>query len=141
MCIRDSSNGTLTKYYSNTTRATHVDQASGSKRSRNQASNTFEFTSWWSDATNKTITDLVGFTRTFFASHTLLAILTRYCVFDSNDQLLVMRPYQIAATERILNRIETSTNAGQVGTVNAGGYIWHTTGSGKTCLLYTSRCV
>ncbi|MDK9348387.1 type I restriction endonuclease subunit R [Propionibacterium freudenreichii] len=126
------SNGTLTKYYSNTTRATHVDQASGSKRSRSQVSNTFEFTSWWSDATNKTITDLVGFTRTFFASHTLLAILTRYCVFDSNNQLLVMRPYQIAATERILNRIETATNAGQVGTVNAGGYIWHTTGSGKT---------
>ncbi|MGX8777289.1 type I restriction endonuclease subunit R [Propionibacterium freudenreichii] len=126
------SNGTFTKYYSNTTRATHVDQAAGSSRSRSQVSNTFEFTSWWADATNKAITDLVGFTRTFFSSHTLLAILTRYCVFDSDNKLLVMRPYQIAATERILNRIETSTNARQVGTVRAGGYIWHTTGSGKT---------
>ncbi|MFN8186719.1 MAG: type I restriction endonuclease subunit R [Gaiellales bacterium] len=125
------SNGTHTKYYSNTTRDSHVaEQVAG--RSRRKTSNTFEFTSWWADASNRTIADLTGFTRTFFARHTLLAILTRYCVFDADRKLLVMRPYQIAATERILQRIATSTNHRQLGTVAAGGYVWHTTGSGKT---------
>ena len=126
------SNGTLTKYYSNTTRAAHIAEHSGSRKARRTTSNSFEFTSWWADATNRPITDLVGFTRTFFAKHTLLAILTRYCVFDADRKLLVMRPYQIAATEQILRRIETSTNARRLGTLAAGGYIWHTTGSGKT---------
>ena len=125
------SNGTLTKYYSNTTRALHLDEQGKAKRGR-KTSNSFEFTSWWADATNKPITDLAGFTRTFFAKHSLLNVLTRYCVLTADRMLLVMRPYQIAATERILNRIETSTNLRQHGTLAAGGYVWHTTGSGKT---------
>jgi type I restriction enzyme R subunit len=125
------SNGTHTKYYSNTTRDSHVaEQAAG--RSRRKTSNTFEFTSWWADAGNRVIADLTGFTKTFFAKHTLLSILTRYCVFDADRKLLVLRPYQIAATERILQRIQTSTNHRQLGTTAAGGYVWHTTGSGKT---------
>jgi type I restriction enzyme, R subunit len=125
------SNGTHTKYYSNTTRDSHVSEQTGG-RSRRKTSNTFEFTSWWADAKNKPIADLTGFTQTFFAKHTLLSILTRFCVFDADRKLLVMRPYQIAATERILQRIETSTNHRQLGTISAGGYVWHTTGSGKT---------
>ncbi|EIJ82113.1 type I site-specific deoxyribonuclease, HsdR family protein [Bacillus methanolicus PB1] len=127
------SNGTHTKYYSNTTRSQHIKESSDNKRSKSKkTSNSFEFTSYWADANNRVITDLVDFTKTFFAKHTLLNILTRYCVFTSEDLLLVMRPYQIAATERILNRIEISTNYKKVGTIEAGGYIWHTTGSGKT---------
>lgn|GEM_PF-3119038 len=90
------------------------------------------FTSWWADAKNQNITELADFTRTFFARHTLLNILTKYCVFDVDRKLLVMRPYQIVAAERILQRIATATNHRQLGTVSAGGYIWHTTGSGKT---------
>ena len=125
------SNGTLTKYYSNTVREEHLSEGAG-RRSRRKASNSFEFTSWWADASNKPITDLVGFSKTFFAKHTLLNILTRYCVFDADHKLLVMRPYQIAATEQILRRIEASTNARRLGTLAAGGYVWHTTGSGKT---------
>lgn len=125
------SNGTLTKYYSNTTRRQHVSQAQGSKRVR-KTSNSFEFTSWWADAQNKPIRDLTAFARTFFAKHSLLNILTKYCVITADRMLLVMRPYQIVATERILQRIEISTNYRQLGTVAAGGYVWHTTGSGKT---------
>lgn len=127
------SNGTHTKYYSNTTRFSHIKENEGSQRSRSKkTSNSFEFTSFWADANNHTIPDLVDFTKTFFAKHTLLNILTKYCVFTSEDLLLVMRPYQIVATERILNRIEVSTNYKKMGTLEAGGYIWHTTGSGKT---------
>lgn len=126
------SNGTFTKYYSNTVRDQHLSEASGKRARRRVTSNSYEFTSWWADASNTPITDLVGFTRTFFAKHTLLNILTRYCVFDADAKLLVMRPYQIAATEQILRRIDTSTNARRLGTPAAGGYIWHTTGSGKT---------
>ena len=126
------SNGTLTKYYSNTTRDRHVGELTSGKRSRKQTSNSFEFTSWWADASNKPITDLVGFTKTFFSKHTLLNVLTKYCVFDVDRKLLVMRPYQIVATERILERIQTSSTYRQTGTTSAGGYIWHTTGSGKT---------
>jgi type I restriction enzyme R subunit len=126
------SNGTLTKYYSNTTRAAHLSEQSGSRRGRRTTSNSFEFTSWWSDAGNRPIKDLRGFTATFFAKHTLLSILTRYCVFDADQKLLVMRPYQIVATERILQRINMSTSHRQLGTIAAGGYVWHTTGSGKT---------
>lgn len=125
-------NGTLTKYYSNTTRERHIGELTSGKRSRKQTSNTFEFTTWWADASNKPITDLVGFTKTFFAKHTLLNILTKYCVFDVDRKLLVMRPYQIVAAERILQRIQTSTTYKQTGTTAAGGYVWHTTGSGKT---------
>lgn len=127
------SNGTYTKYYSNTTRLGHVTENADSKRqSKATNSDSFEFTMWWSDANNEPITDLADFSRTFFAKHTLLAILTRYCVFNVEQNLLVMRPYQIAATEMILRRINSSTLNGQVGTIDAGGYIWHTTGSGKT---------
>lgn len=125
------SNGTLTKYYSNTTRRQHVEDARGQQRVK-KSSNSFEFTSWWADASNTPIRDLVGFTKTFFAKHALLAILTRYCVLTADRQLLVMRPYQIVATERILQRIEIATNYKQLGTTAAGGYVWHTTGSGKT---------
>lgn len=127
------SNGTHTKYYSNTTRWTHVKEV-GSNRVRKgkRTSNSFEFTSWWADANNKNITDLNDFAKTFFAKHSLLNVLTKYCVFTSDKLLLVMRPYQIVATERILNKITLSTNYKKVGTVEAGGYVWHTTGSGKT---------
>ena len=125
------SNGTLTKYYSNTVRDGHLKEQSG-KRSKSKTSNSFSFTSWWADARNQPITELVGFTKTFFAKHSLLNVLTKYCVFDVDRKLLVMRPYQIVAAERILQRIATSTNHRQLGTLAAGGYIWHTTGSGKT---------
>ena len=131
------SNGTLTKYYSNTTRDQHIGEQTGGKRAgKRKASNSFEFTSWWADASNKPIADLVGFTKTFFAKHALLNILTKYCVFDVDRKLLVMRPYQIVAAEQILRRIEVSTNSKQVGTIAAGGYVWHTTGSGKTLTSY-----
>lgn len=127
------SNGTHTKYYSNTTRASHIkESAEGAVKKGKRSSNSFEFTSWWADATNKPITDLVDFGKTFFAKHSLLNILTRYCVFTSDKQLLAMRPYQIVATEKILSKIEVSTNYKKLGTVEAGGYVWHTTGSGKT---------
>ena len=127
------SNGTHTKYYSNTTRKEHIKESSeGAVKKGKRTSNSFEFTSWWADATNRPITDLIDFAKTFFAKHALLNILTRYCVFTTDKQLLVMRPYQIVATERILNRIEVSTNYKKLGTLEAGGYIWHTTGSGKT---------
>ena len=127
------SNGTNTKYYSNTTRFSHIkEQENSSKKRSKKTSNSFEFTSFWADGNNKIIPDLVDFTKTFFAKHTILNILTKYCVFTSEELLLVMRPYQIVATERILNRIEISTNYKKMGTIQAGGYIWHTTGSGKT---------
>ncbi|NLH38354.1 MAG: type I restriction endonuclease subunit R, partial [Thermotogaceae bacterium] len=127
------SNGTHTKYYSNTTRNAHIREQSSSERQRSKkTSNSFEFTSFWADANNKIIPDLMDFTKTFFTKHTLLNILTKYCVFTSEDLLLVMRPYQIAAAERILSRIVVSTNYKKMGTTAAGGYIWHTTGSGKT---------
>ncbi|PIO00215.1 DEAD/DEAH box helicase [archaeon CG10_big_fil_rev_8_21_14_0_10_43_11] len=127
------SNGTHTKYYSNTTRSEHIKEANrGIKKKGKRSSNSFEFTSWWADSTNRPITDLVDFTKTFFAKHTILNILTKYCVFTADKQLLAMRPYQIVATEKILNKIEVSTNYKYFGTVKAGGYIWHTTGSGKT---------
>jgi type I restriction enzyme R subunit len=126
------SNGTLTKYYSNTTRRQHLQDTSRATSARKKTSNSFEFTSWWADAGNKPIQDLTAFARTFFAKHTLLNILTRYCVLTADRMLLVMRPYQIAATERILQRIQVSTNYKRLGTVEAGGYVWHTTGSGKT---------
>ena len=126
------SNGTNTKYYSNTTRESHIKEQQQTRNKSKKTSNSFEFTSYWADANNKVISDLVDFTRTFFSKHTILNILTKYCVFTSEELLLVMRPYQIVATERILNRIEVSTNYKKMGTIEAGGYIWHTTGSGKT---------
>jgi len=126
------SNGTNTKYYSNSTRFNAIRDAKTGATKKTKTSNSFEFTCFWADANNRVIPDLVDFTRTFFAKHTLLNILTKYCIFTSENMLMVMRPYQITATERILNRIEISTNYKKLGSVEAGGYIWHTTGSGKT---------
>lgn len=126
------SNGTNTKYYSNTTRFNHIKDVSSGKVKKEKTSHSFEFTSFWADANNKVIPDLVDFTKTFFAKHTILNILTKYCVFTAENMLLVMRPYQIVATERILNRIEVANNYKKYGSIDGGGYIWHTTGSGKT---------
>ena len=126
------SNGTNTKYYSNTTRFSHLKEQEKSAGKGKKTSNSFEFTSFWADANNKVIPDLVDFTKTFLSKHTILNILTKYCVFTSEEMLLVMRPYQIAATEKILNRIQIATNYKKLGTLDAGGYVWHTTGSGKT---------
>ena len=126
------SNGTETKYYSNTTRYAKEKQAENASRKNKTEGNTFEFTSYWTDQQNNRLTDLRDFTTTFFAKHTILNLLTKYCVFNVDKQLLVMRPYQIAATERILQRIQTAIYNKWQGTVKAGGYIWHTTGSGKT---------
>ena len=127
------SNGINTKYYSNTTRSRHIKESNKIiKNKGKQSSNSFEFTNWWTDETNNPITDLIDFTKTFFSKHSLLNIITKYCVFTVDKQLLVMRPYQIVATEKIINRIKISTNYKQLGTIKAGGYIWHTTGSGKT---------
>lgn len=126
------SNGTLTKYYSNTTRNRHIGDGKKTLGSKKKTSNSFEFTSWWADAHNKPIQELTAFAKTFFAKHTLLNILTKYCVLTVDRDLLVMRPYQIVATERILQRIDIAINYKKLGTVEAGGYVWHTTGSGKT---------
>lgn len=128
------SNGTLTKYYSNTTRdaVARSNQSPGKGKGKKQTSNSFEFTSYWATKDNEPILDLVDFTQTFLSKHTILNILTRYCVFTSENMLLVMRPYQVAATEEIIRRIKISTNAKTWGKREGGGYIWHTTGSGKT---------
>ena len=126
------SNGTNSKYYSNSTRDNAIKERNSRKSKRQKTINSFEFTSFWADANNKVIPDLIDFTRTFFAKHTLLNVLTRYCVFTSENLLLVMRPYQITATEKILNRIAVSENYKTYGSIKGGGYIWHTTGSGKT---------
>lgn len=127
------SNGTNTKYYSNSTRFNHIkEKNSVSVKRGRKTSDSFEFASYWADGNNRAISDLVDFTKTFFTKTALLNILTKYCVFTSEELLLAMRPYQIAATERILNRVEISSNYKKAGTVEAGGYIWHATGSGKT---------
>ena len=127
------SNGTETKYYSNTTRfSKEKEESKGQGAKQKTDGNTFEFTSYWTDQENTLLTDLRDFTTTFFAKHTILNILTKYCVFNVDKQLLVMRPYQIAATEKILQRIQTAIYNRWQGTTRAGGYIWHTTGSGKT---------
>lgn len=126
------SNGTNTKYYSNSTRDNAIKDAEASNTKKGRTSNSFEFTSYWSDGENNIISDLIDFTKTFFARHTILNILTKYCVFTSENMLMVMRPYQITATERIINRIDIAHNYKKYGDIAAGGYIWHTTGSGKT---------
>ena len=126
------SNGTNTKYYSNSTRNNAIKDSTSRNIKKGKTSNSFEFTSFWADAENRVIPDLIDFTKTFFAKHTILNILTKYCVFTSEKMLMVMRPYQITATERILNRIEVAHNYKKYGDIAGGGYIWHTTGSGKT---------
>lgn len=127
------SNGTNTKYYSNTTRANHLKEQQGATKGKTKkASNSFEFSSFWTDSNNKPILDLIDFTKTFLSKHTLLNVLTKYCIFTTEKMLMVMRPYQIAATERIIQRINIANNYKQWGKIEGGGYIWHTTGSGKT---------
>ena len=127
------SNGTQTKYYSNTTRTAREKETDKAKSAgRKIESNSFEFTSYWSDAENNVISDLEDFAQTFLRKQTLLNVLTKYCVFTVDRLLMAMRPYQIAATERILLRIDTAIKNRWQGTTKAGGYIWHTTGSGKT---------
>ena len=126
------SNGTNTKYYSNSTRWNAEKEHEKKGTSKTKTSNSFEFTSFWADSNNKVIPDLIDFTKTFFAKHTILNVLTKYCIFTSENMLLVMRPYQITATERIINRIEIANNYKKYGSIEGGGYIWHTTGSGKT---------
>ena len=126
------SNGTFTKYYSNSTRFNVVEEHNGKRKAKKTGSSSFEFTSYWADAKNKTIIDLVDFTKTFLAKHAILKILTQFCVFTSNKMLMVMRPYQIAATEAIVNQIQIAESYKLWGKIKAGGYIWHTTGSGKT---------
>lgn len=124
------SNGTLTKYYSNSTRENVLKENLQQKTQKK--SNSFEFTSWWTDEKNNLIRDLMDFAQTFFSRHSLLNVLTKYCVFTSEDILMVMRPYQIVAAEKIINQIQKGHFAKTYGSVNAGGYVWHTTGSGKT---------
>ena len=127
------SNGTNTKYYSNSTRFNAVNDAKASAaQKKGKTSNSFEFTSYWADSKNRIIPDLIDFTKTFFAKHTILNIITKYCIFTSENMLLVMRPYQITATESILNCIAIANNYKKYGDIEGGGYIWHTTGSGKT---------
>lgn len=132
------SNGINTKYYSNSTRFNAIRDSRSSKQKKGKTSNSFEFTSFWADANNRVIPDLIDFTRTFFVRHTLLNILTRYCIFTAENMLMVMRPYQITATERILNRIEIAHNYKKYGNIAGGGYVWHTTGSGKTLTSFKS---
>lgn len=127
------SNGTQSKYYSNTTRDFHIKTKQGIKTTK--TSNTFEFTSYFSDEKNTIIDDLIDFAKTFFARHTLLNILCHYCVLDVDRKLLVLRPYQIAACEKILQQIAISYHNKfyeKSSEQKSGGYIWHTTGSGKT---------
>lgn len=111
------SNGTDTRYFANTT-----------KRNKNS----FDFTMNWAKSDNTLIKDLKDFTATFFQKNTLLQVLLTYSVFDTSDNLLIMRPYQIAATERLIWKVKSSYQAKQWSKPEGGGYIWHTTGSGKT---------
>jgi len=116
------SNGQNTKYYSNTIRAHQASKKADS----------FEFTMDWADLKNNHICELLDFAKTFLAKNTLLNILTKYCVFDTHKNLKIMRPYQIAACEKILDKIKIAHNHKLLGTKEAGGFIWHSTGSGKT---------
>ncbi|MCQ2862243.1 type I restriction endonuclease subunit R [Helicobacter pylori] len=126
------SNGTSSKYYSNTTRIAQLE--------KNHKADTFEFTNYWADSKNHNIEDLMDFAKAFFAKCSLLNVLTRYCVFTSEEVLLVMRPYQIVAAERILEKIKAVQNSKTYGSQN-GGYIWHTTGSGKTLTSFKSAAL
>ena len=126
------SSGSQTKYYANTTRDAHAKEMLKQEKMVRSQSNSFEFTSYWADQQNHNILDLIDFTKTFFAKNTILNILTKYCVFTVDKNLMVMRPYQISATEAILRKIQWAINKHLQGTLKAGGYIWHTTGSGKT---------
>lgn len=139
------SNGTETKYYSNSTRNNAYNEQKSKGSSKTTTSNSFEFTNYWSDAQNTIISDLCDFARTFFAKHVILNILTKYCVFNADKCLMVMRPYQITAAENIVNRVKYMfANASKMPALERqkGGYIWHTTGSGKTLTSFkTSQLV
>jgi len=139
------SNGTETKYYSNSTRNNAYNEQKSKGSSKSTTSNSFEFTNYWSDAQNTIISDLCDFAKTFFAKHVILNILTKYCVFNAEDCLMVMRPYQITAAENIVNRVKYMfANASKMPSSERqkGGYIWHTTGSGKTLTSFkTSQLV
>lgn len=132
------SNGTETKYFSNTTRerAEKENSSLGGKSTHGETvrktSHSFEFTSYWADAKNRRILDLEDFAETFLCKGTVLNILTKYCVFSVDQMLLVMRPYQIVACENIMSTIKLAYMQKRIGTKEAGGFIWHTTGSGKT---------
>lgn len=129
------SNGTFTKYYSNTTRQAHLNEVNKCGKgagARKIASHSFEFTNYWATRSNIVLPDITDFTATFFAKNTLLNVLMKYCVLTCDNLLLAMRPYQIAATESIIQRILTASTYKKCGSVDGGGYIWHTTGSGKT---------
>ncbi|MBR4748614.1 MAG: type I restriction endonuclease subunit R, partial [Abditibacteriota bacterium] len=149
------SNGTLTKYYSNTTRQQHI-----SGGGAGAAGSSFKFTSFWADRTNNPIKDLMDFTATFMQPQTLLSVLTRYCILTVKDELMVMRPYQICASEAVLNKInkayredlygdrqwtedlraQAALDPGNAPDKKSGGYIWHATGSGKTLTsFHTAR--
>jgi len=119
------SNGTDTRYYPHPVRR-------GSRGQKGGGRGGFKFATHWADRENRVITDLLDFTKTFFAGRTLLSIIAQYCVFTVDEELLAMRPYQIAAAESILGRIREAQRQNRAGTREAGGYIWHTTGSGKT---------
>lgn len=139
------SNGTETKYYSNSTRNNAYNEQKSKGSSKTTTSNSFEFTNYWSDAQNTIISDLCDFAKTFFAKHVILNILTKYCVFNADKCLMVMRPYQITAAENIVNRVKYMfANASKMPASERqkGGYVWHTTGSGKTLTSFkTSQLV
>lgn len=136
------SNGTHTKYYSNTTRFDIVEKNEGKRTAIRTGSSPFEFTSYWADFKNEHIEDIQDFTKTFFDKETILRILTKYCILTTNKNLLVMRPYQIAATEEIYNKVFQVEKENKWGEKDSGGYIWHTTGSGKTLTSFkTSQLI
>lgn len=137
------SNGIQTKYYSNTVRE-GIEKYNDKATIRKQTSNTtFEFTNYWTDEKSNKITDIVDFTKTFFDKRTLLNILTKYCVMQNENsktgyRLLVMRPYQIVEVEKIINQIKCAHIGKLFGTINAGGYVWASTGSGKTLTSFVT---
>ncbi|MGN0910097.1 MAG: type I restriction endonuclease subunit R, partial [Thermoguttaceae bacterium] len=123
------STGVETKYYSNTTRKLAVADRAGVQK---KSSASFEFTSYWADARNNVVHNLFDFAKTFFGRAAILNILAKYCVFTVDENLLVMRPYQICAAERIVQKIRAAAYAKEWSGISGGGYVWHTTGSGKT---------
>ncbi len=124
------SNGTETKYFSNTIRENKKENIK--KGNKTLDNNSFKFTSYWTDSKNNQIKDLNDFTKTFFSRHAILNIIIKFCVFTAQNELLVMRPYQICAAESILRKVNTTSLNNLWSKEDSGGYIWHTTGSGKT---------
>lgn len=125
------SNGTFTRYYANTTRLLHTKNAVSAENQKyaRKTSKTYKFTNCWADAKNRPINDLIDFAKTFMRRLTLLNVITKYCVFTEDKTLLVMRPYQITQAERIIQRIIIASNYHKEGTIEAGGYVFSSTGS------------